>query len=477
MSSPVCHIIPPYVLEQLAQGDDERVAAQARRTLEVDAGIRGRLRARDAIPVPSGSAAPRTTRSGAEEPKRTIYDAKSGTTLPGTQVRGEGDTPTGDEATDEAYDGLGATWTLLHEGFDRDSLDDRGLPLVASVHYGRDYDNAFWDGEQMVFGDGDGTIFLGFTRSIDVIGHELAHGMTQYTAGLNYQDQSGALNEHVSDVFGSLVKQKSLGQEANAADWLIGAELLAPGIKGKALRSMTEPGTAYDDPRLGKDPQPDHMDGYVETSQDNGGVHINSGIPNRAFAVAALELGGYAWETVGQVWYDVLTGDIRADCDFATFAALTIKAAGEVDEATAAAVTKGWATVGVVPAAAKPRKRRAKKAGRSGSGTGSGTDSGTDADAPGKNAKVVIKRSGGVAGTQVEREVRLRDLPAEDAAHWKALVATRALERASLDTSQPRPDAFSYEVQVPSLGLQLSIPEPALEDGARDLLDRTLKAD
>ncbi len=113
---------------------------------------------------------------------------------------------------------------------------------------------------------------------------------------------------------------------------------------------MKEPGTAYDDPRLGKDPQPDHMDGYVETTEDNGGVHINSGIPNRAFALAAPELGGYAWEGLGQVWYDVLTGDIRADCDFATFAALTIKAAGEVDEATPDAVAKGWETVGVIPA-------------------------------------------------------------------------------------------------------------------------------
>ena len=472
MTTNACHIIPPYVLEQLAEGDDPEVAAQARRTLAVDAQIRRQLRARESAPLPKDSPTLRATRGEPHAPSRTIYDAEKGTSLPGTKVRGEGDEASGDEAVDEAYDGLGATWSLLHEAFDRNSLDDRGLPLLASVHYGRDYDNAFWDGEQMVFGDGDGTIFLGFTRSIDVIGHELAHGMTQYTAGLNYQGQSGALNEHVSDVMGTLVKQRSLGQSADQGDWLIGAELLAPGVKGKALRSMKEPGTAYDDPRLGKDPQPDHMDGYVETTADNGGVHINSGIPNRAFAVAALELGGNAWEGLGQVWYDVLTGDIRADCDFATFAALTVKAAGELDEATRDAVAKGWETVGVTPApAAKPRKRRTRTRKKPSGGTGD------DAPAPGRNAKVLVRRTGGVAGRQVEREVVLRDLTREDAEHWQALVASRALERASQDTSPPRPDAFNYEVQVPSRGLQLNIAEPALDDRSRDLLDRMLRED
>lgn len=97
------------------------------------------------------------------------------------------------------------------------------------MHYDEKYNNAFFDGEQMVFGDGDGEIFLDFTVAIDVIAHELAHGLTQYTANLAYQGQSGALNESVSDVFGSLVKQYSLGQSADQGDWLIGAGLLAPG--------------------------------------------------------------------------------------------------------------------------------------------------------------------------------------------------------------------------------------------------------
>ena len=181
----------------------------------------------------------------------------------------------------------------------------------------------------MVFGDGDGEIFGRFTASIDVIGHELTHGVTQYTAGLRYAGQPGALNEHLSDVFGVLVRQRALGHDAAAADWLIGADLLLPGVAGVALRNMLHPGTAYDDPRLGRDPQPDRMSGYIKTTDDNGGVHLNSGIPDRAFAVAAMTLGGPAWGALGRVWYDVLTGDdITPTSDFAGFAALTVAAAG-----------------------------------------------------------------------------------------------------------------------------------------------------
>jgi Zn-dependent metalloprotease len=180
----------------------------------------------------------------------------------------------------------------------------------------------------MVFGDGDGTVFNRFTIAVDVIGHELTHGVTQFTAGLDYQGQSGALNESVSDVFGSLVKQRSLGQSAGQADWLIGAGLFTPEVHGVALRSMKAPGTAYDDPQLGKDPQPATMSGYVETSDDNGGVHTNSGIPNHAFYLAATAIGGNAWEGAGQVWDDVLTGgSLPHDVDFATFAEATMAAA------------------------------------------------------------------------------------------------------------------------------------------------------
>ncbi|EFH31628.1 metalloprotease [Streptomyces pristinaespiralis ATCC 25486] len=224
------------------------------------------------------------------------------------------------------------------------------MPLDASVHYDEKYANAFWNGEQMVFGDGDGEIFLDFTVAVDVIAHELAHGLTQYTANLSYFGQPGALNESVSDVLGSLVKQRTLGQSAEEADWLIGAGLLAPRVEGVALRSMKAPGTAYDDDVLGKDPQPATMEGYVRTGRDNGGVHINSGIPNHAFYLLATRLGGRAWERAGQIWFDVLTGgELTVDADFGSFARLTVAAAaaryGEGEEHEA--VLKAWSQVGV----------------------------------------------------------------------------------------------------------------------------------
>lgn len=284
------------------------------------------------------------------KPDRTLYDCRHGTDLPGTKVRAEGEDPTSDASVNRAYAGLGATFDLLLSVYGRRSIDGNGLPLIGSVHYDEKYNNAFFDGEQMVFGDGDGEIFLDFTVAIDVIAHELAHGLTQYTANLNYYGQSGALNESVSDVFGSLVKQYSLGQTAGQADWLIGAGLLAPRVQGVALRSMKAPGTAYDDDVLGKDPQPASMDDYIHTGEDNGGVHLNSGIPNRAFYLLATALGGSSWERAGQLWFDVLTGgELAVDADFASFARLTVAAArsrfGEGDEVEA--VLKAWSEVGV----------------------------------------------------------------------------------------------------------------------------------
>lgn len=342
-----CTIVPPHVLDQLARADDPALSGPARRTLQRDAYERTQRRLTTVV-----GARAVTPLAGAEpgKPHRTIHDARHRTALPGTKVREEGQKPGKDATVNRAYAGLGATFELFLKAFSRDSIDGSGLPLVATVHYDRDYNNAFWNGEQMVFGDGDGEIFLDFTIPVDVIGHELAHGVTQYTANLAYFGQSGALNESVSDVFGSLIKQYTLGQSAGDADWLIGAGLLAPRVTGVALRSMKEPGTAYDDDVLGKDPQPATMDDYVHTGRDNGGVHINSGIPNHAFYLAATALGGNAWERAGQVWYDVLTGgELLEDAQFTDFATLTVKAArerfGEGEELRA--VSKAWERVGV----------------------------------------------------------------------------------------------------------------------------------
>jgi Zn-dependent metalloprotease len=226
--------------------------------------------------------------------------------------------------------------------------------MDATVHYGQKYDNAFWDGERMVFGDGDGEIFNRFTISPNVIGHELTRGVVQFTVNLNYYGQSGALNESISDVFGTLIEQNAKGQSTSEASWLIGEGLFTEQVEGTALRSMKALGTAYNDDVLGKDPQPDSMAGYVETDDDNGGVHLNSRIPKRAFYLIADAVRGNAWETPGRIWYDTLTGTaLNPQIDFAAFAAATADTAAYLygnGSPADNAVLQAWATVWVVPA-------------------------------------------------------------------------------------------------------------------------------
>jgi Zn-dependent metalloprotease len=305
--------------------------------------------------------------------QRTIFTASNVETLPGSVVRAEGSSSSNDLAADEAYDGLGHTFDFFAEVYGRNSIDDEGLQLNATVHYGQDYNNAFWNGQRMVFGDGDSSLFNRFTIALDVIGHELGHGVTEDETGLVYLFQPGALNEHLSDVWGSMIKQWYARDTSDRADWLIGAGLLAPNIQGKALRSMENPGTAFDDPILGKDPQPDHMSQYVDTYQDSGGVHINSGIPNKAFCLAAKTVGGYAWEKVGRIWYEtVRSGRVKQDMKFEEFANLTVAMATRTPgcgPAEQAAVEDGWKAVGVLAAPIRtarivPTKQDSKAAAR-----------------------------------------------------------------------------------------------------------------
>lgn len=378
-----CGIVPGYLLRRIAQAEPELAPALefALRDGEATRGrremlgtrwpgghapLQGRLMAPpvrraepapgqlpslpDHVPLPEDAA-----------PDRQVHDAEHGTRLPGRLVRTETDDGPWEPAVEEAFDGLGATWEVLARVYGWDSLDGQGMPLVATVHYARNYANAFWDGRQMVFGDGDGVYFQRFTGSVDVIAHELAHGMTQYTAGLTYVGQSGALNESASDVWGSMVRQWVRDETVEEADWLIGADLFTDRVQGVALRSMAAPGTAYDDPVLGTDPQPGHMDDYVvlphDADHDNGGVHINSGIPNKAFHLYATALGGRSWERAGLVWFDTMTtrGLIPRDCDFATFARVTLQVAAArygVGSEEEQALLSAWDQVGLRPAEA-----------------------------------------------------------------------------------------------------------------------------
>ncbi len=341
---PFCPVIPGYMLRHLAEHGPARLRKMAFRSLEQSEHLRGQR----AMLAHLGAVA-LTTPTGTR--RRTIYDAAHGTRLPGMLVRSEGNPSGTDEAVNEAYNFSGVTYDFYRAVLGRNSVDDRGLRLDSSVHYSTKYDNAFWNGVQMVYGDGDGVIFKRFTRCLDVVGHELTHGVTQYEAALEYQGQPGALNESFSDVFGSLVKQWKLQQTAAKADWLIGAQLLARGVKGRALRSLAAPGTAYDDPNLGKDPQPAHMRDFYKGSDDNGGVHINSGIPNHAFYLVATALGGNAWSRAGKIWYDTLCTQLRPASTFKDAANATIASAGKLfggRGAESAAVKSAWQAVGVL---------------------------------------------------------------------------------------------------------------------------------
>jgi Zn-dependent metalloprotease len=337
-----CSIIPAYMLREIMLNcEDAKASTCAFQTLIDTEQMRGMRHTIGYYPAPVPPGLKR----------RSIYDARGGNYLPGVFIRGEGAPKSRDVAVNEAYDASGATYDFFQSVFGRNSIDDRGMRLDSTVHYGRNYDNAFWNGQQMVYGDGDGIIFKSFTKSLDVIAHELTHGITQYEAGLTYYGQPGALNESISDVFGILVKQWVLKETAAKSSWVIGEGLFKPGVKGIGLRSMKAPGTAYNDPRLGKDLQPAHMDNYYNGSEDNGGVHINSGIPNHAFYLAAKALGGYAWEKAGRVWYLALRDMLGPNATFAQAANATITVAKQLygaRSAEASTIKSAWQQVGAI---------------------------------------------------------------------------------------------------------------------------------
>ncbi len=465
MTSRICTIVPPYLLQHLEQHPDPAVQACARATLATDAA----LRAAGRLPAPRAGVLAATAGAAGGAPNRTVFDAQNTQQLPGEQVRAEGEAAVDDPSVNEAFDGLGDTWELFFDAYGRDSLDGAGMPMLATVHYGRQYANAFWDGERMVFGDGDGEVFTGFTGAIDVIGHELAHGVTELTAGLVYQGQSGALNESVSDVFGSLVKQRVLGQTAADADWLIGAGLFTPDVQGVALRSMKAPGTAYDDDVLGKDPQPATMADYVETTDDNGGVHINSGIPNHAFYLAAVAIGGHAWEGAGQVWYDVLTGgSLASDADFAAFAAATVAAAIArfgAGSAQAEAISSAWQQVGVAFGGASTD-----------ADPSDGSAAGDEAPSqPAADETVYLCRTGGFAGLRRESTFRPGELDPPDDGRWTQLLSSGLLPQ--LAETAPAPDMFVYRVVAEQQQMDVTVGERDVSDDLRELFDRTLRLD
>ncbi|TQV97397.1 peptidase M4, thermolysin [Cordyceps javanica] len=339
-------IVPPHVFQQMstAEANDEETRARAKGNLEHVEGVIAQYKTAQGNEQEAQSLSAQS--KSKKETRRAVYDAQNTTSessLPGKLVRDEGQGAVKDKAVNEAFDNVGSVLKFYQEKFKWASIDNRRADVISSVHFGEAYENAFWDPSvrQMVFGDG-GEFLNNFTASIDVIGHELTHAVTEHTSPLDYQGQPGALNEHVSDVFGIMVKQMVEDEKSDVADWLIGENCILPGIKGTALRSMKEPGTAYDDPRFGKDPQVSNMKDFKQMYEDNGGVHIFSGIPNKAFYLAAVALGGYSWEKAGQIWWKTMnSGKIPTRCTFLQFADVTVDVAEEEFKA-GKIVRKAW---------------------------------------------------------------------------------------------------------------------------------------
>lgn len=354
-------VIPPYLLDDLAKLHPENVdfARTHAKTLEMQnqpGGLKPRNQAAEAPAV------------------REVYDAKTKERLPGERARFEGDKVHADAEVNNIYDYTGEVRAFYEQVHGRNGIDGKGMTYTSTVNYGVNYENAFWNGSQMTYGrPGPNSPFKTFVLR-DVTAHEIAHGITEMEAGTRYWGQAGALNESYSDVFGALVEQFAKKQKAPEASWLMGEGIWKESVKnGRALRDMKNPGTAYNDPAIGKDPQPGHMKDYYRTWGDNGGVHYNSGIPNRAFANFAISEGGFAWERPGQIWWEArkLAGDNPSFAQFAYHTVEVAKGKGYTD--LVPKLEKAWDSVGVKP------DKLGKDTHTPGAGQGGGDDMGIGA--------------------------------------------------------------------------------------------------
>lgn len=282
-----------------------------------------------------------------------IFDAMNKRSLPGKLVRGDKDPATSDATVNNAHTYHGNVRDFLVKVLGVKGVNNAGLDFVGTVHYGFQFSNAFWDGKQMTYGDGDGKIFVTFVIR-NVVGHEIFHGRTEFTSGLEYQDESGAGNESGSDIGGCLVDMFTDNVKSKDYHWLVGKGLFGPTVKGRALRDMLNPGTAYNDPSLGKDPQPDHYSRRYKGGQDNGGVHINSGIMNKAFATFCLNAPNcdFAFERPFQPWKETLWSEdpskrVGSTATFQDIADKTVANARASEPSLVPALIAAWHGVGI----------------------------------------------------------------------------------------------------------------------------------
>jgi Zn-dependent metalloprotease len=344
MCQNICCIVPKDVLERFA--GDKKLSAELRKAAADSARVTDLLRT---LRQQHGELTSVARAMGshlveiAASPKVTVYDCKHTQNLPGTPVPNPGKSK--DNTAKRAFVETTSVAKFYKAVFKRNSIDDAGMTMMSSIHFGQNYNNAMWNGTQMVYGDGDGKLFTDFTGGNDVIGHELTHGVTQHTLQLSYSDDAGGLNESVSDCFGSMFRQWEAGEDVNSADWLIGSDIIGPVAKSKGYKCLRNMANPADKAALAAQP--------TQYSEVTPGMdpHYASGPPNMAFATACLTLGGKSWECIGQIWYAVLTtSGAKPKMTMPQFAAGSRQLAAQMypgKAAVAAAVDAGWKKVGL----------------------------------------------------------------------------------------------------------------------------------
>ena len=340
-----CCIVSADTLKRLA-GDRSLSDAERRSfadTLRIDAEL-SRLRTQATrLSRVASLVAPARLGPVAATPAITVFNCHQTSTLPGTPVLRPA--ASHDTTTKRVYDCTASVVDFYASVFGHNSIDGAGMTVVSSVHYGSRYNNAFWNGSQMAYGDGDGAIFVDFSNAPDVVGHELTHGVTQHSLQLGYTGEPGGLNESLSDCFGAMFRQWKAKQSVSEADWLIGRDILGPTALAKGytcLRDMADPAAAHC-----LSPQPSRY-ADIEPAMD---PHLSSGPINLAFHTIATAVGGNSWDKVGRLWYKAVTGYGAApNLKMKAFADRTRRAAadlypGEQDLSTA--VDAGWKAVGL----------------------------------------------------------------------------------------------------------------------------------
>ena len=331
-----CSIVPPEILKELAKRGSQASKKTLNDTFRVQEKrnhILNQLLV-EKIAVGNGD--------------RFIYDSMNQNVQRLNLILAEGDPASNDQTANSAYQLSGYVRDYYRQTFNLNSINGQGMSIISNIHFQQSYNNAFWDGDEMTYGDGDLVEFKNFASAMDVVAHELTHGITQFTANLEYYSQAGALNEHFSDAFGTIIKQKYLNQDMQSADWLIGDQVVTEKFPGKALRSMKEPGTANE-----YDTQPAHMDHYYSGPGDNQGVHQNSGIPNKAFYLACQGIG---IDDCAKIWYQTLHALWR-NTNFQEALKIFIQSAemlsqsGDVSSSAKEVIVDSFGSVGIVQTA------------------------------------------------------------------------------------------------------------------------------